>query len=152
MIQQQGVNQDWEGIKNGTAVYKVQLINPPIEPEQRGINIREAAEYVSKIRKDELITGNHPHVDIHFGNLHDKAALERDWGDIKNFPLCTYFIWDQRRFELIPCRSILSYDLESELVKYFGKTCAEDAHARFDEGAGNSLYSTVIQGVWLETL
>jgi len=100
MIQQQGVNQDWEGIKNGTATYRVRLINPPIHPEQRGINIREAAEYVSSIRKDELVTGNHPHVDIHFSNLHDKAALERDWGDIRNLPLGTYFIWDQRLSEL----------------------------------------------------
>jgi hypothetical protein len=100
MIQEQGANQDWEGIKKGTATYEVHLINPPITPEQRGMNLREAADYVSGIRKDELVTGNHPHVDIHFGVLHDKQALTRDWDDIKNLPLGTFFIWDQRLSEL----------------------------------------------------
>ena len=100
MSQQQGNNQDWEGIMNGTATYQLSILNPPISPEQRGVNIREACEYLETIRKDELVTGNHPHIDIYFGNLQDKETLARDWSAVKNLPLGTYFIWDQRLSEL----------------------------------------------------
>ncbi|MGJ8655415.1 MAG: hypothetical protein ACSHX6_03110 [Akkermansiaceae bacterium] len=112
MIQQQGMNQDWEGIEHGTASYEVSFFNPAIAPEQRGINLREACEFVSEIHDDELITGNHPHIDIHFGNLHDKATLERDWSAVKSLPLGTYFIWDQRLSELREMHSLENFSAE----------------------------------------
>lgn len=129
MLQQQGLYQ-WQSVLSLNASYNASLINPPIHPEQRGINLREAVEYVSSLRKDELITGNHPHVDIHFGNLHDKAALERDWGDIKNFPLHTYFIWDQRLSELREAHSLEKFQTgDWEVIKTWKNPKRDEAEA-----------------------
>jgi hypothetical protein len=95
---------------------------------------------VSAIRKEELVTGNHPHVDIHFGNLHDKAALERDWGDIKNFPLSTYFIWDQRLSELRESHHLQKFQSgDWEVVKTWQNQNRDEAKAD-----PNKEYTTII--------
>ena len=100
MIQQQGNNQDWEGIMNGTATYHVSVINPPITAEERGANMRAACVFMDELHQDEIVTGNHPHIDIYFGNLQTKETMKRDWSDITHLPAGTYFIWDQRLSEL----------------------------------------------------
>jgi len=99
MIQQQGMYQ-WQAVLAGDQSYQASFFNPPMTPEQRGLNMREAILHVEKIRKDEPVSGNHPQIDIHFDNLHTSEAIARDWGDIKHFAKGTYFIWDQRLSEL----------------------------------------------------
>ncbi len=99
MIQQQGMYQ-WQAVIAGQKSYEGSFFNPPMTPEQRGLNMREAIHHVDQIRKDEPVTGNHPQIDIHFDNLHTSEAIARDWGDIQNFEKGTYFIWDQRLSEL----------------------------------------------------
>ena len=79
-------------------------------PQQRGLNMREAIIHVDKIRKEEPVSGNHPQIDIHFGNLHTSEAIARDWGDIKNYEKGTYFIWDQRLSELRPNHERSKFD------------------------------------------
>ncbi|MFT5633959.1 MAG: hypothetical protein ACI9SQ_001686 [Rubritalea sp.] len=139
MLQQQGMYQ-WQSVLSFQAPYKASLINPPIQPELRGINIREASEYVSTIRKDALVTGNHPHVDIHFSNLHDKAALERDWGDIRNFSPGTYFIWDQRLSELRETHRLEKFQTgDWEIIKVW-----ENSKRSEEEPDPNNEYTTII--------